>query len=341
MTQKRILSSLSPSPGTAFPVLPARGRSARPLLGAALTAVAALLVGGAALPGPPSPPHGTNILVMGTDGRPTAGGACDCADALMLVHVSAAEDRVSVVGLPRESAARLPAHRDVRTGRERPARTARLGTAYAEGGSALTVRTVEATTGLRVDRYLQVDFRRFTAAVDRVGGVETCGARPPEGASPARRLLAGGPALRYLRSRHADGGAGRVRRLQRFLVDALRRLQARRLLTDPVGAARLARTVLGGAEQGYDTAGLVRLAGVLDRVPATATEFAEVPVTRFAPARRGSGAAVAWDGERAARMFSTLDADHSLTGAAGAPAAGDPPRFGNHPAVRGGSLACP
>ena len=62
-------------------------------------------VGGAA------PAKGTDILLLGTDGRGTitekerrkfhAGGiACNCADVMMLVHVSAKRDRVSVIGLP-------------------------------------------------------------------------------------------------------------------------------------------------------------------------------------------------------------------------------------------------
>src|SRR5690242_2000892 len=96
-------------------------------LSSVVLATSALLLAGAVLPGRTAPGraahagHGTNILVMGTDGRDTisaaekrkfhAGGfACDCTDVLMVVHVSARQDRVSVVALPRDSYADIPPH---------------------------------------------------------------------------------------------------------------------------------------------------------------------------------------------------------------------------------------
>ncbi len=70
---------------------------------------------------------GLNFLVVGTDGRDKltpaekqkyhlGGAPCHCTDTLMLVHLSADRDRASVVSLPRDSYAEVPAHTDAVTG---------------------------------------------------------------------------------------------------------------------------------------------------------------------------------------------------------------------------------
>lgn len=321
-----------------------------------------MLGGAAALPGEAAPaPRGTDILLMGTDGRDTvsaaekrefhAGGfACDCTDVLMVVHVSARRDRVSVVALPRDSYADIPAHRDDTTGERRPARPSKINGAYAEGGARLTVATVESMTGLRFDHFLQVDFRRFIDAVNEVGGVEVCTARRLKDKAtkldlkPGRHRLAGGPSLQYVRSRKVDGAAdlGRIQRQQRFLVQALRGLQADRLLTDPVATARLVRTLLGAGrvDQGFAAGDLVELAAALHRVPARNTEFATVPIAGFNETRPDIGSTLAWDRAKADAMFGKLRADRPLLKAGAHPKPYDPPRMTHAVTVRGSAYAC-
>ncbi|KUN91001.1 transcriptional regulator [Streptomyces resistomycificus] len=326
-----------------------------------VSAAAAALLGAPALPDREPSADGLNILVMGTDGRDTisaaekrkfhAGGiACNCTDVLMLVHVSADRDRVSVVSLPRDSYAEIPPHRDEYTGEERPPHPSKINGAYAEGGAPLTVQTVESMTGLNVDRYLQIDFRRFIDAVNEVGKVEVCTPRRLKDKAtkldlrPGKHLLAGGPALQYVRSRHVDLSAdlGRIQRQQRFLVNALRGLQARDLLTDPVGTARVVDTLLGSGqvEQGFDAGELVELAAALDRVPAKATEFATVPIAGFDESHPEIGSTLVWDRAKADKMFDRLRSDRPLIKAGTSPKPLDPPRLANAAPVRGSSYAC-
>src|SRR5690348_11094727 len=81
------------------------------------------------------------------------------------------------------------------------------------GGPRLTVATVESMTGLNIDHYLQLDFRRFIDGVDKVGGVEVCTARRLQDKAtkldlkPGKHRLKGGPALQYVRSRKVDQAA--------------------------------------------------------------------------------------------------------------------------------------
>lgn len=63
--------------------------------------------------------HGTNLLLVGTDGRDTitkaekkkyrlGGAPCHCTDTIMLVHLSADRQRASVVSLPGTVTPRCP-----------------------------------------------------------------------------------------------------------------------------------------------------------------------------------------------------------------------------------------
>ncbi|MFF6995140.1 LCP family protein [Streptomyces sp. NPDC008313] len=328
--------------------------------GAALLAAATVL-GNSPAQAPAAPKHGTNILLMGTDGRNTitakekstyyAGGvACNCTDVMMLVHVSADRKRLDVVSMPRDSLAEIPAHRDA-SGGTRPAHRAKLNGAYAEGGPALTVRTVEKMTKVDVDGYVQVDFRRFMDSVDEVGGVEVCTRRRLQDSAtrldlaPGSHRLNGGRSLQYVRSRHVDASAdlGRIQRQQRFLVSALRGLQDRGALRDRTAMSRLADTLLGSGrvDQGLGVGQLVDLAGALSRISPSASAFTTVPITGFNPLIPGVGSTLRWDDAKAKALFRKVREDRPLIAGGKNPKAADPPVFGHEKPVRGTALACP
>ncbi|MFB7588068.1 LCP family protein [Streptomyces sp. NPDC056169] len=330
---------------------------------AALTAVIALVPGAlAAAPSElPSPERGLNLLVVGLDTRKgvtaeekerfrLGGPGCDCTDVMMLVHVSAANDRVDVVSLPRDSLTSFPAdHRDRRTGKVHAAHPAKINSAWAEGGSPFAVETVESMTGLPVHRYLEIDFRRFMDTVDRVdGGVPICTAEPLKDPStgidlqPGTKRVGGGEALQYVRSRKADGQMdfGRIHKQQNFVVNTLEQLREG-VLDDPERLEAFAATLRGtaAAERGISTAELLTLAGRLRDLPPDRTEFATVPVRGFNPTVEGVGSTLAWDEEGAAEVFRRLREDRPL------PAAGDvAPSTVSAAAYRpaaGSSLICP
>ncbi|CAM5397591.1 LCP family protein required for cell wall assembly OS=Streptomyces albaduncus OX=68172 GN=FHS32_006234 PE=3 SV=1 [Streptomyces griseoloalbus] len=125
-----------------------------------------------------------NILLVGTDGRDSigeeerqryrlGGAPCHCTDTIMIVRISEARDRASVVSLPATPTPRRPRHRRV-SGQRHKGHPLKLNAAYAEGRPQLTVRTVEKMTRVKIDHYLEVDFASFMKTVDVVGGVEIC-----------------------------------------------------------------------------------------------------------------------------------------------------------------------
>ncbi|MZD06031.1 LytR family transcriptional regulator [Streptomyces sp. SID5785] len=306
----------------------------------------------------PAAGPGTNVLLMGTDGRDTisrteketfhaGGAACGCSDVMMLVHVSRDHDRISVVSLPRDSYADIPGSgADADT-----THPAKLNAAYKEGGPALAVRTVESMTGLRVDHFLQLDFRRFMDSVDALDGVDVCTSRQLTDSAthldlaPGRHHLAGGPALQYVRSRHVDNSAdlGRIQRQHRFLVNALRSDSLRDVLGDPRRALEFVSTALGPqarVDQGFTPGDLLSLARDLRQVPLSRTEFGTVPIAGFNHVVEGVGSTLRWDGPRAAAMFGTLREDRALTPADSDTRPLDPPQMTVQTIVHGDTLAC-
>lgn len=125
---------------------------------------------------------GETILVIGTDARPEATGAeeaetrskcidqgaqgappsADCsgfrADTLMLVRAGGgAFEKLSI---PRDTLANVPG-----IGPQK------INSAYATGGAALQIRTVEEFLGIDVDHLVLLDFEGFADFIDAIGGV--------------------------------------------------------------------------------------------------------------------------------------------------------------------------
>ncbi|WP_309052749.1 LCP family protein [Streptomyces sp.] len=289
----------------------------------------------------PQAGHGMNVLVVGTDGRDRitaeekekyrlGGEPCHCTDTVMLVHISGDRERASVVSLPRDSYAEMPEHTDLTTGERHEAHPVKLNAAYAEGGPALTVRTVESMTGVKIDHYLEVDFTSFMRTVDAVGGVEICTARPMKDPYTGLDLAAGtheldgGRALQYVRSRHIDGAAdiGRMQRQQRFLAALVDRLTSGGVLFNPVRFRQVATTMLGSvrADEGFGTDQMLSLAKAMRGFTPASSEFVSVPVGNMSFPVKGIGSTVKWDAAKAQKLFQALREDRPLAAPKGSSA---------------------
>ncbi len=286
----------------------------------------------------PAAGHGMNVLLVGTDGRDKitprerrayrlGGAPCHCTDTVMIVHLSADRRRASVVSLPRDSYAVLPAHRDPGTDQRLPAHAVKLNAAYAEGGPQLTVRTVEHMTHIKIDHYAEVDFTAFMKTVDVLGGVEICTSEHLKDSytgldlTAGRHRLGGGQALQYVRSRHIDSAAdlGRMERQQRFLASLISRAASSGVLLNPVKFGTLTHTVLGSvrADSGFGASEMVALGRAMRGFSPSSSEFVTVPV-RDSGRGGGLGSTVRWDPAGARRLFAALRDDKPLAPAPGA-----------------------
>ncbi|MBG0854788.1 LCP family protein [Streptomyces spinoverrucosus] len=277
--------------------------------------------------------HGMNVLLVGTDGRDKisqaerrkyrlGGAPCHCTDTIMIVHISEDRERASVVSLPRDSYAELPAHIDGTTGKRHAAHPVKLNAAYSEGGPQLTVRTVEHMTRVKIDHYLEIDFTSFMRTVDVLGGVKICTARPLKDSHTGLNLpagthrLSGGQALQYVRARYVDGASdlGRMQRQQHFLAALIDQSTSSGVLLNPMKFRDVTRAVLGSvrADKGFGTEELLDLGRAMRNFSPSSSEFATVPIGQMGYAVKGIGSTLKWDPVRSGRLFQSLRDDKPL-----------------------------
>ena len=240
------------------------------------------------------------------------------ADTMLMVHISARHGTVDVVSLPRDSYVTIPAHLSA-AGDQVPERRNKLNAAYAYGGPPLTVATIERSTGVRIDHYLEVDFLGFVRLVDAVGGVDVCSPTRLRDRKAGLRLPAGvthvdgETGLAYVRARHLDARAdlGRVERQQRFLAAMVDRATSRDVLLDPRALVRFLDASLAAvrADPGLTEDELVRLGTRLRHVSGRDIRFRTVPVANPSYRAAGAGAVALWDADAAADVFTAMRED--------------------------------
>ncbi len=178
-----------------------------------------------------APKQPLNILVMGSDSRDCDGCGIDKeagggSDTTLLFHLSADRESAYGISIPRDSLVDRPDCIDDDGDTIPGGSTQMWNAAYSYGGPACTMKQFEATTGVRIDNYVVVDFGSFQQMVDAVDGVEVCvpedidsseyGITIPAGT----RTLSGKEALAYVRVRHGVGDGsdiGRIKRQQAFI----------------------------------------------------------------------------------------------------------------------------
>ncbi|MCD6638940.1 MAG: LCP family protein [Nocardioides sp.] len=195
-----------------------------------------------------------DILVIGSDTRDGEGNAIDSekggglSDTTILVHLSADRSRAYAVSIPRDSIVDRP---DCGVDDEVPGGTDKWNVAYAvgeradpaAGGAACVIRQVEATTGIRVEHFIEVDFNGFRGMVDAVGGVPVC--IPEDIKDPKHgifieagdpNLLEGAEALDYVRVRYvgpitSQNDLSRIKRQQNFIAALVNKVTSAGTLT--------------------------------------------------------------------------------------------------------------
>jgi LCP family protein required for cell wall assembly len=209
-----------------------------------------------------------NILLVGNDSRagatpaelraltvgPNAGEVN--TDTMMVLHVPANGSRATIVSFPRDSWVTIPGNGK-----------GKINSAYGDGynaaksahksevaaqsaGLIMTIRTIEALTGLHIDHYMQVNLLGFYRISNAIGGVTVClnaaqnpntdadqfhkgysGINLPKGVS----VIKGKQALAFVRQRHGlpNGDLDRIKRQQYFLSSAFRKVTSAGVLLNP------------------------------------------------------------------------------------------------------------
>ncbi|MFI2510156.1 LCP family protein [Streptomyces sp. NPDC018972] len=241
-----------------------------------------------------------NILLIGSDSRSGdenrrygRDAGTERSDTVILLHLSAGRRGATAVSVPRDLMVDVPGCRRPDGSRSEPMFTM-FNSAFALGGSACTIRTVEKLTDIRVDHHVVVDFAGFKDMVDAVDGVEVCLREPVDDEDaelklPAGRVtLNGEQALGYVRARKTLGDGSdtsRMERQQRFLGALVNKVSGNDVLLNPVKLY----PVLDAATSSLTTdPGLASLRSLYDlarglrEIPAEGVRFLTVPREPYA-----------------------------------------------------------
>ena len=101
----------------------------------------------------------STILLLGADRGPGRAGT-GRSDAIVLVRTDPDHHRIALLSIPRDLRVEIPGR-----GPDK------INAAYAFGGPALTIRTVERLTGIPIQHVAIVDFSTFDELIDALGGI--------------------------------------------------------------------------------------------------------------------------------------------------------------------------
>lgn len=176
-----------------------------------------------------------NILVMGVDvGTPGAKNADDPkrTDTLILAHYNAADKKISLVSIPRDTLIRINN------------KNQKINNAHALNGVTGAVNAVEKLLDIRVDYYGKIDYEGFRKVIDAIGGVDMDITRRMDYDDPSQNLsihfkkgttvhLDGKKAEEFFRWRKnsdgtglADGDLGRIENQHMFISKIMEKLKS-------------------------------------------------------------------------------------------------------------------
>ena len=180
------------------------------------------------------------ILLLGSDRRPGESWQTR-SDAIMVVRLEPARQRVALLALPRDLIVSIPGY-----GQARINAATVYGDMYPElgGGAELARQTVSELLGLPINHVIRADFNAFITGINAIGGVDLVVEEElydPQYPTmdygymeayfaPGAQHMDGDTALIYSRMRHMDSNYARNRRQQQVLLAILQRVREQNIL---------------------------------------------------------------------------------------------------------------
>lgn len=261
---------------------------------------------------------GTNWLIVGSDSREGLTGADrkrlktgaaqgKRTDSIMLLHYG--DGGTTLLSIPRDSYVAIPGH-----GQNK------INAAYAIGGSALLVQTVEKATGIHIDHFAEIGFGGFVGVVDAVGGVHLCVKDPINDVKAGLNLKAGcqdldgTQALGYVRTRKfANGDLERIKHQREFFAALIDKATSPATLLNPFRSVPLAWNSTGNftVDEGDSLLDLGRMMLAMRGVSGGDGRTLSVPFGGFGSSA-AAGSYVVWDKEKSEKLFSALRNDQPV-----------------------------
>ena len=277
---------------------------------------------------------GLNILVIGSDSRASLGSKFGAdvlgarSDTSMLLHIAPGHTRADIISFPRDSMVPILSCSNDGLGHTgqtaQPGQLERLNATFSAGGAPCLWKTLEQTTGIRIQHFVEVNFAGFQSIVNDVGGVPVClpfainNAQSRLHLSAGKHVVNGAQALAFVRLREDIGEGSDTQRIQRqqyFLAAVMQKLKATGLLGQPSRIFAVVRDVAKSltTDSGLDLSTMLRIADSMRSLSSSAVQFITVPVVPYV----GDPAAeLSWEQPQADRLFRAVESDRELPAAA-------------------------
>lgn len=246
---------------------------------------------------PPKYTNALNLLVIGSDSRKGANkrfGASladgpQRSDTVMLLHLSPGRHGATVVSFPRDSTVPILdcAARGAKPGQQAaPGSVEQINTTFANGGPGCLWKTVEQTTGIRIDHFVELNFTGFIHVVNDIGGVDVCLPFAVDNVnsglhlSAGRHHVKGAQALAFWRTRENIGEGSDLQRIQRdqfLMASLLQGVEHSNILGSPTTLLSVVKDIADAMTTDMDTSSLLQTAESVQGLSTKSVQFIEVP----------------------------------------------------------------
>jgi LCP family protein required for cell wall assembly len=272
-----------------------------------------------------------NILVIGSDNRSGRNGRIggytpgQRSDTVMMLHISPGRKRITVLSFPRDSVVPIlacPAEPGFGGQNAQTGAVEQLNTTFANGGPNCLLHTVEQTTHIRLDDFVQLNFTGFISVIDALGGVAVC---VPVAIHPTyydhlklhagRNFLKGYRALEFWRLREGFGLGSDLQRIQRdqlLMVGLVQRILSTGVLHSVSKTYAIIKAITQAhaltTDSGLTPSKILTIATSVSSISRKSVHFIEVPTVQYT----GNPNWVQWDPAQAPNLFSAVAHDSKL-----------------------------
>ncbi|MGL4774150.1 MAG: LCP family protein [Clostridium sp.] len=221
----------------------------------------------------------TNVLLIGTDGRTL--DEKSRSDSMIIASIDKNNNNVKLVSIMRDTLVNIPGHGEQK-----------INAAYAFGGVELLMQTISQNFGIKLDKYVAVNFWGFESIIDEIGGLElevkdyeineinkfmgeATGGQTSESITKAGvQTLDGQQALSYARIRKVGNGAYERDARQR---EVLFKLAEKLKDTNPIKWPGLATALSGQVKTNIDIPEALNLAYTIYKMPVLDLKEMQIP----------------------------------------------------------------
>jgi LCP family protein required for cell wall assembly len=244
--------------------------------------------------------NATNILLIGSDSRAGpnqrfgAGIPGQRSDTIIVLHVAPGRQGVVALSIPRDSVVPVlscPPEPGAPGQQAQPGQIEQINATFAYGGPGCLWKTIEQTTHLHLDHFIELNFTGFEQVINDVGGVNVC--LPFAISDPLSKLrlgpgmhhVNGAEALAFWRARYIGDGSDleRIRRDQYLMVSMIQGVKRKGVLDSPAttlsvvtDAARWMTT-----DSGLTVSEMLGITDSLRNLPPGSVQFVELPTVPY------------------------------------------------------------